>query len=216
MLSQIKRHVLTEISFIEFTLPPYLFSSIQDEILEIESSNFSNARPYNNLLAGALQHEYNLTKCISDIEIFFKRFFEQEQLRRNDGTTIHLCKDNEAGEPAVWVNFQKKYEFNPPHTHSGEYSFVTWVRIPYNLEDERKLAMMKNGNADNSSSFMFTFPQFAPNRFSKGHIDHYTIRVDKSYIGRCILFPSHLHHSVSPFYTSDDYRISVSGNLYFK
>ena len=29
-----------------------------------------------------------------------------------------------------------------------------------------------------------------------------------------ILFPSITQHCVYPFYTSDDYRITVSGNLY--
>jgi hypothetical protein len=28
-----------------------------------------------------------------------------------------------------------------------------------------------------------------------------------------IMFPSSLNHMVSPFYTSDEYRISISGNL---
>jgi hypothetical protein len=28
-----------------------------------------------------------------------------------------------------------------------------------------------------------------------------------------MLFPSKLKHGVNPFYTSDDYRISISGNI---
>ena len=31
-----------------------------------------------------------------------------------------------------------------------------------------------------------------------------------------LLFPSEMYHGVYPFYTSDDYRISVSGNFNFK
>jgi len=30
------------------------------------------------------------------------------------------------------------------------------------------------------------------------------------------MFPSQLIHAVYPFYTSDEYRISVSGNIKFK
>ena len=30
----------------------------------------------------------------------------------------------------LWVNFQKENEFNPPHNHSGLFSFVIWVKIP--------------------------------------------------------------------------------------
>ena len=35
-----------------------------------------------------------------------------------------------------WVNYQKKYEFNPLHAHSGKISFVIWMKIPYYYEDE--------------------------------------------------------------------------------
>jgi hypothetical protein len=31
-----------------------------------------------------------------------------------------------------------------------------------------------------------------------------------------LLFPAKLTHAVYPFYSSDDYRISVSGNVVFK
>ena len=37
--------------------------------------------------------------------------------------------------------------------------------------------------------------------------------IDKAWEGTMILFPSSLNHNVYPFYTSDDYRISISGNL---
>ena len=37
--------------------------------------------------------------------------------------------------------------------------------------------------------------------------------VDKSFEGRMFLFPSIMSHQVYPFYTSDEYRITVSGNM---
>ena len=40
--------------------------------------------------------------------------------------------------------------------------------------------------------------------------------VDKSYERKIILFPGDTLHSVSPFYTSDDYRVTVSGNIIVK
>ena len=39
------------------------------------------------------------------------------------------------------------------------------------------------------------------------------VNMDKSYIGKCMIFPAVLKHMVYPFFTSDDYRITVSGNL---
>ena len=39
------------------------------------------------------------------------------------------------------------------------------------------------------------------------------IPVEKGWEGKLVMFPSLLMHSVTPFRTSDDYRISISGNL---
>ena len=222
MTISISKVIIQEISFLEFKLPDSLFNIIQDEVLELERANFKDAIPYNHLLAGALQHEYNLIKCESAIENFLRNFFQQDRLKRTDGKQLYLNRSKvntqfkEYDTPAIWVNFQKKNEFNPIHNHSGDYSFVTWLRVPYEIENERKLAMMKSGNTDNSSCFMFVYSDTVPNKFTPGNIGLHRIHVDKSYIGRCIIFPSHLNHCVTPFYTSDDYRISVSGNFYFK
>ena len=58
-----------------------------------------------------------------------------------------------------------------------------------------------------NSLFEFIFIDFL-GRLASSRID-----VDKSYEGTLIMFPSALNHTVHPFYTSDDYRISISGNL---
>ena len=41
------------------------------------------------------------------------------------------------------------------------------------------------------------------------------IDVDKSFEGKMLVFPSKLQHLVYPFYTSDEHRITVSGNVNF-
>ena len=33
----------------------------------------------------------------------------------------------------AWMVLQEKYEFNPVHAHSGVFSFVIWLKIPYTL-----------------------------------------------------------------------------------
>ena len=40
-----------------------------------------------------------------------------------------------------------------------------------------------------------------------------TIKLNKNDAGRMLFFPSLLLHQVYPFYTSDETRISISGNL---
>ena len=47
-----------------------------------------------------------------------------------------------------------------------------------------------------------------------GEIVPHVIEADKSWEQVIMLFPSITHHQVYPFYTSDDYRITISGNMY--
>ncbi|KZR65064.1 putative 2OG-Fe(II) oxygenase [Prochlorococcus sp. MIT 1306] len=102
-----------------------------------------------------------------------------------------------------WVNFQKRYEFNPIHSHNGLFSFVIWVQIPYDLKEEQSLPFTSNANEKVASSFGFVD--------STGNTC--VIPVDKTYEGVMCLFPATLKHMVYPFYTSEDVRISVSGNV---
>ena len=82
-----------------------------------------------------------------------------------------------------------------------------WVQIPYDLKKELALENCKNSNSPENALFNFYFPNINRKIISA------PIYVDKDYEGTMILFPSCLDHGVNPFYTSDDYRISISGNI---
>ena len=110
----------------------------------------------------------------------------------------------------IWINFQKKHEHNPLHNHSGDLSFVLWVQIPYDLKKELELPNSKNSVSPTNSLFHFVYTDFL------GRIVHSPIHLDKTYEGTIVIFPSSLNHMVYPFYTSDDYRISIAGNLNIK
>ena len=114
---------------------------------------------------------------------------------------------------SLWVNFQKKGEFQPIHNHSGLLSFVIWMDIPYDWKDEAKLPFAKMRAAGPPSVGNFAFV------FSKGNcrnVSGYTISMSPEMNGYCCFFPSDLCHQVYPFYTSDKERISISGNITFK
>jgi hypothetical protein len=110
----------------------------------------------------------------------------------------------------AWVNFQEKHEFNPTHHHSGIYSFVIWIQIPYLSEDENKV--FADIPEERKSNGRFTFTYMSP----LGVIETKKIDADKTFEGKGLLFPSMMNHSVYPFYTSDKYRISVAGNIKYK
>jgi hypothetical protein len=105
---------------------------------------------------------------------------------------------------ALWVNFQKKGEFQPLHAHDGTFSFVIWMDIPYDFKDEAK----KHSKA---GDFMFVSSSEASRT-----VRQHKINLSPEMNGYCCFFPSDLCHQVYPFYTSDKDRISISGNISHK
>ena len=110
---------------------------------------------------------------------------------------------------SLWVNFQKKYEFNPIHVHEGLFSFVFWHKIPYKIENE--IARYPNMKPDQVKAGHFAFLQIG----EMGRIQSIDLPVDNSWEGKIALFPADLNHTVYPFFTSDDVRITISGNVGF-
>lgn len=167
----------------------------------LENSN--QFKKYNKDLAGNLEKEYSTYKSKEILKPYLISLANEfhKQVTGNKNYPQWHIKDD------IWINFQKKYEYNPIHNHIGNLSFVLWVQIPYNLEDELSHPNCMNSNTPSNSLFEFVCTDFM------GRIVQNKIKVDKSYEGCIIMFPSSLHHMVHPFYTSDDYRISIAGNL---
>ena len=109
---------------------------------------------------------------------------------------------------SLWVNFQKKHEFNPPHDHSGVYSFVIWMQIPTSFAEQRKLPICVNSNANTQiSNFAFSYTN------TLGKVSTFAYNMEKEAEGYMVMFPSQLKHEVFPFYENDGERISISGNV---
>jgi hypothetical protein len=130
-------------------------------------------------------------------------------------TNIDYCPKMVLGNQNEWVNFQEKYEFNPPHSHSGVLSFVIWYDIPFYMEDELLKSPSQKTEFDKRENGYFNFiPRLGePTMHTSMSVP---IAADKRLNGTICLFPSSLSHSVYPFYSSDDYRITFSGNLRFE
>jgi len=109
---------------------------------------------------------------------------------------------------SLWVNFQKKHEFNPPHDHSGIYSFVIWMQIPTSYAEQKKLPICAESNASGAiSNFAFHYTN------SLGRVSQFIYNMEKEAEGYMVMFPSEIKHEVFPFYESKGQRISISGNL---
>ena len=105
----------------------------------------------------------------------------------------------------MWINHSYKHDFNPVHVHEGCFAFVIWVKIPYELEDELS---MHDGNSLMNSLFTFQWLN------ARGKLRTSPLYVDKTWEWNIILFDAFQPHSVLPFYTSDDVRISIAGDVY--
>jgi hypothetical protein len=156
---------------------------------------------YKNKLVGQIEKELkfqpntDLRNYINDMAKKYLEYFEITGLPRNP--TLD----------SMWVNYQKAGEYNPSHFHTGYLSFVIWVKIPYKLEEEDVLPNAANASEKVNGRFAFVYNTY----WNSPQI--HVLNVDKSYEGKCIMFPCTAIHSVNPFYTSNDTRISLAGNL---
>tara|TARA_R100001244_G_scaffold125906_1_gene96153 strand:- start:303 stop:968 length:666 start_codon:yes stop_codon:yes gene_type:complete len=190
-------------------MPPSLFSSVKKEVKEIEK-NFKKAQFWGHNLAGNIKREYQLKKNHKDIEQFLS-VMAKEYNEAFD--YIRHIKVGNADVPVImdkaWVNFQAKHEFNPPHTHSGIYSFVGFIQIPYSIDEIKKSPGAKSNNpCAGGLSFVY-------NNMLGATMD-FTFQATKEDEGLFFFFPARLHHEVYPFYSSNKYRITISGNLVLK
>lgn len=189
-------------------VPNSAMEQLQNEVREIQT-NFNLAKPYNWELAGHINQEYELTKSKPILNDFVCNYLskiydnESDFLRKFDiaNKNFPLILDN------LWVNFQKKGEYNPTHTHSGILSFVIYLQVPFYAEDELKTYDKMPERMRSSGVFEFVYSNII------GNIGVTKYRIDKNWEGKMLLFPSSLNHTVYPFQTSDDYRISISGNI---
>ena len=108
-----------------------------------------------------------------------------------------------------WANYQYKHEFNPSHRHSGVYSFVIWLKIPYHWEEQNKLPHLKDIKEIDKKPGLFEFEYIN----ILGHIKTFSYLLTPDYEGTMLFFPAALKHCVYPFYNTDEPRISISGNI---
>ena len=100
---------------------------------------------------------------------------------------------------SLWVNFSKKHDYNPPHTHSGILSFVIFCKIPNKI-----FSVQADSNAQKAGYIVF---QYGVETKLSGV--EYPI---KPYENLMFIFPADLSHYVPGFWV-DEERITVSGNF---
>ena len=184
-------------------------TKVEQEFIDIllEKGNKSREKNLDNRknLAGMIDNEY----YYEDYEEWFVPKFTPyidgyiEGLRTNwipkQKPIMEWCTNE------LWINYQKANEYNPPHNHSGDLSFVIYLQMPVELEKEVKETEDLHNNSG-PGTINFTYGQKMPlsiNLFNKF-----------PEVGDIFIFPAWLIHYVHAF-KSDVERISVSGNISF-
>jgi len=158
---------------------------------------------YREKLAGQIEKEIGYTQESRDKIIpylspylgIYDECFQRYQNKKYD-------KKPEYALTALWCNFQKPNEFNPPHDHDGKLSFVIYLSVPESLKKENEAY---NGKSCGPGGIQFLY--------GEGIRDCITYMSYFPKDGDMFIFPAWLKHWVSP-YKSDCVRVSVSGNVH--
>jgi len=199
---------LKNVGYVQDNVDLDLMIKIQTSVSEIKTT-FDKQKSFASNLVGNIKKQFLFDYHREEIEQLAIKLSQYH----DDIYKCSMYLDDSYGRltlGALWINFQEKHEFNPIHKHPGVYSFVIWVEVPFDYENERIHSPGLASNANKAGSFEFVYTNVY------GQLMSHAIPVDHSYAGKIILFPSKLNHTVYPFYTSDGYRISISGNLYRK
>ena len=178
------------------SLPKHIINKLKTEGKKAKES-------YSHKLAGHLDQQYLYP---ADVQRWFYDNMTPYIRAYRDGHCKYHNLENlkvELNADDLWVNYMKAGDFNPKHTHGGDYSFVLFLDSPKELEKEAKEF---EGTSVQPGSLLFEYTQQARPRWSTTGASAFPKT------GDFYMFPALLQHWVCPF-KSKVTRISVSGNL---
>jgi len=177
-------------------LPDYI---VKDLLIQGKKTKQS----YNRSLAGHLDNQF-----LYPVEVqnwFYKEITPILQAYREGHCKYHGIENLnvELSFDDLWINYMKAGDFNPMHTHGGDYSFVIFLQVPDKLKQEMRDF---EGTSAKPGMLMFEYTQQAKPRWAT------TGTAIAPETGDMYIFPALLQHWVAPFKSKVE-RISVSGNI---
>jgi len=153
-------------------------------------------------LAGHLSEEYKFTEPKNFA--WFQKYLEayangyNDMWRKGKGHTISAFRID-----SLWINYMKAGDFNPPHNHSGDISFVIYPDMPKELIEENK---NYKGTAQGPAGIAWLYGEEIQNQYinTVAHLPE---------TGDLFIFPASLKHWVYPFRSNTE-RVSMSGNIF--
>ena len=189
---------------------PYIMSDkVDDYIIDwlIENGEKQD-NDYRTNLAGHLKVEkaYNdeqrkwfateMAKTFNDYRLGHNTYHNLNSIVPNPKVKIKL--------DSLWINYMTKGDVNPPHTHTGDLSFVIYCQVPDNMTTD--VDGINTKQSAPPGSIIFKHGEENRPRWTTNEI-FFTPQK-----GDCFIFPALMSHMVLPF-RCEGTRISVSGNL---
>ena len=103
-----------------------------------------------------------------------------------------------------WCRVSQDGDYQSIHDHQGIFTFVVWLKIPFEGEEERQV---QAGFRPEASDFVLIYPDTCGQLMKK----HY--RLNPHMDGMMIFFPSDMNHLVYPHFTTEEWRISIAGDI---
>ena len=204
-----------------FPFSPPIFQSdldqnfIDDLIIEGDKLNVEK-HDWRHQLAGQMKHGgsyiYNddfILKSEKYLLQYVKRFFDGIYKQFGDkqiGSLLDVQVDRRQRTngklrlDTMWINYQNKFDFNPPHTHRGMLSFVIFCKVPKNIFEDQAVS-----NTKDAGKILFSHG-------NNSHPLDNSLYPIEPYETLFLLFPANMTHFVPSFWT-DNVRISVAGNF---
>jgi len=187
---------------------PFLFKTNlpEDLILFLLKHAHKTKDSFNSNLAGHIDNQFKYSDEIK--KWFYSNIGPYFNVYRKAHCEYHGIENLpiELEGAHLWVNFMQAGEYNPPHTHFGDYSFVIYLDVPKEIEEE---ANEFQGSDVKPGGIKFIFTQEARPKWASTEHRFFPKT------GEMFIFPALLQHHVAPF-KSNVTRISVSGNLMIK
>ena len=187
-----------------FVLETTVGQEFVDLLLEKGNESREKNLDYRKHLAGMIDNEYHY----EDYEGWFIPEFNPYVNLYLDTLVSNWLPDDNISKSyyiqSLWINYQKANEYNPPHNHTGDFSFIIFLQVPDEIKKENEEVRGRhNNNGPGMINFIYgeSIPFF---------INHYSSLPSTKDI---YIFPSSLRHFVHAF-KSDVERISVSGNIF--
>ena len=168
---------------------------------EFDLKSTSRKKDYSSKLVSQIKNEVLFSKNFvekhisKDLKILIKKFLIKEKIKKVKYIKILN----------FWVVRQFKGEYNPIHYHQGDISGVGYIKVPKFILSNKKVKHKKD-----STNGTIDFINGQKAFLSK------CIHNEKPKVGKLILFPNYLMHTVYPFNVEGERRsFSFNAKIFF-